>query len=93
MSNIQGINGSTHLGVIKPPSATAKKDVPPTYAPQSSTDEVEISQTAQLLSKVAALPDIREAKVQDIRTALVENTYDVDAKLPQALDNLLDDYA
>jgi anti-sigma28 factor (negative regulator of flagellin synthesis) len=93
MSNIQGINGSRQLGIVKPPAIAPNKKTDSGYTTQATTDEVEISQTAQLLSKVAAIPDIRQGKVQDVKNALADNTYDLDTKLPQAIDSLLDEYA
>lgn len=93
MSNIHGINGSRPVRVIKPQMTPPNKKTPAAYTPQVGTDEVEISPIARYLSQVAAIPDIRDDKVQDIRTALADGSYDVDGHLSQALDTFLDENA
>ena len=51
--------------------------------PGRRSDEVSISQQAQqlqrLLSAVSDQPDVREARVAELRQQLAEGTYDVDA--------------
>lgn len=92
MSNINGIQGPGFTPLIRSqlnPQASQDQSTP---SSSSDTDQVEISDAASYLSKIAALPDIRTEKVDEIRMALAENTYDVESKLPQALDNLLDEY-
>ena len=92
MSNIHGIKGSGPTPVIRPqPTSLAGKGQPMPSSP-ADADQVEISDAARYLSKVAALPDIRTEKVDEIRKALAENTYDIDGKLPQALDRLLEEH-
>ena len=51
-------------------------------------DQVEISERARFLSKIAAMPDIRQEKVDMIRQQLAEGSYDIDGKLSTALDKL-----
>ena len=54
-------------------------------------DRVELSETAQLLAKLAALPDVRQDLVDRVKAEIAAGTYDTDAKLDQALDNLIDE--
>ena len=93
MNDIQGINGSRPVRVIKPQMTPTNNTTPTAYTPQAGTDEVEISPIARYLSQVATIPDIRDDKVQDVRTALADGSYDVDGNLSQALDALLDEHA
>lgn len=94
MSGIRGINGSGHLRGITPPlAANSTNRTAPSAPGLSDGDEVEISQTAQFLSRAASLPEIRYDKVSQIRSELAQNTYDVEGKLSEALDRLLDEHA
>ena len=54
----------------------------------SGEDQVEISDKAKYLSQLSDMPDIRQEKVDQIRQQLVNGTYDIDGKLPMALDKL-----
>lgn len=92
MNNIQGINPYTGPQAVGPQPA---KESGPSNTPaqrNSGADKVEISQIANLLSRTAMLPDIRADKVQNVRKALQQGTYDLPAKLPVALDRLLDEH-
>lgn len=52
-------------------------------------DEVEISQHAELVSRVHDLPEIRTDRVTQLRAAIASGDYDTDEKLDLALDRLL----
>ena len=54
-------------------------------------DEVQISPQGEILAKMSEIPDIRHDKVQALRTAIANGTYETDARLSQALDRLLDE--
>lgn len=54
-------------------------------------DEVQISSQGEILAKMSEIPDIRHDKVQALRTAIANGTYDTDARLGKALDRLLDE--
>ena len=92
MNNIQGINGYTGPQAVgpKPASGSGRSKTAPQQ--NSDADKVEISQIANLLSRTAMLPDIRAEKVQNVRQALAQDTYDLKAKLPVAIDRLLDEH-
>jgi flagellar biosynthesis anti-sigma factor FlgM len=63
-------------------------------APQRSTaasDELQLSPQAQFASRLADIPDIRADRVQSIRTAIANGTYETSDKLSGALNNLLDE--
>ena len=92
MNNINGIgygklppiNGQQNRGkVARQPSAVAEN---------SREDKVQISEMARFLSKIAAMPDIRTEKVEQIKQALADGTYDIDGKLPHALDAFIKEY-
>ena len=93
MNNIQGINGYGGPPVVGPQSQGRGGVNQPTAMPKGSSDKVEISPVAQFLSKIAEMPDIRPEKVESIRQALAEGSYDIDGKVPAALDRLFEEYS
>ncbi len=54
----------------------------------SSEDQVEISERARFLSKIASMPDIRQEKVDQVKQQLTDGTYDINGKLSVAFDRL-----
>jgi len=94
MNNIRGIysNGFGGPDPIRPQkpagSSTPQAAAPPGAAP----DQVEISPIAQLLHKIAQLPDIRAEQVEQIRQQIAAGGYETPEKLSLALDRLLEEY-
>ena len=88
------IYGPAHLHGAQPvgPPHTARVSKP--SAPDAAgpiQDELEISDAARLLEKVNDLPDIRQDRVDQIRTQIAAGTYETDEKLQVALGRLLDE--
>lgn len=54
-------------------------------------DQVELSNTAQLLSKIADLPDVRQDLVDRVKASIADNTYESDDKTDAAIESLLED--
>ncbi len=83
------------------------RPVAPTLEPHSRTartqtqadtttrgeDQVQLSNTAQLLSKIADLPDIRQDLVDRVKASIADGSYDTEDKADAALDGLLEDIA
>ena len=63
---------------------------PHTSAP---TDEVQISSVGQFLDRINDLPEIRAGRVEQLRQAIAQGSYDTDEKLDLALDRLLSEIA
>ena len=92
MNNIDRINGYGQVpavGQTPGQGAEGRAVVPPVG---SSGDQVEISSKARWLSKIAAMPAIRADKVEQIREGLADGSYDIDGKLSEALDRLLEEH-
>lgn len=93
MSHINGING--YHGPVpvgsSPSAGSGPQAEPPPTAIGPREDRVEISQIAQFLSRVSELPDVRSDKVDAVRQALQNGTYDVDGRLSEALDQFLEE--
>ena len=94
MNNINGINSYPKLGSVNAPklaSPDAAPQAPQTAQAGEKADKVEISPIARYLSQISQMPDIRFEKVEQIRQAIAEGTYDTDGALSQAIDNMLDE--
>jgi negative regulator of flagellin synthesis FlgM len=57
----------------------------------AGSDRVELSDRAQFLDKLRALPEVRTARVEAVRDALAAGTYESDEKLDIAMSRLLDE--
>ena len=85
------------IGGVRPPGFDGPKEARDQRAPAPppetrGSDKVELSQAGKLLARVRAMPDIREAKVEEIRQQIVRGTYVTDDRLGQALNALVDDF-
>jgi len=56
-------------------------------------DRVDISEAGQIAERMAEIPDIRADRVQEIRAALANGTYETGDKLDIAVERLLDEIA
>ncbi len=56
-------------------------------------DTVEISDVAKYLGDIKNLPDVRQSKVDSIRQAIADGTYDTDDKLDAVVSGLMEDLA
>ena len=77
---------------LEPHSRTARTETH-TDTTTRGEDQVELSDAAQLLSKIADLPDIRQDLVDRVKASIADGTYESDAKADAAIDSLLDDIA
>jgi len=92
MNNINPVEGYQKLPPIGPSSGSRPQNGPSmTQAAGKSEDQVQISQAALFLSKIAQMPEIRTEKVEEVRQALAEGTYDIEGKLSVALEKFLDE--
>jgi hypothetical protein len=60
-----------------------------TAAPVRPSDRVELSDRARLLSKLAALPDVRQDVVDQARAQIAAGAFDTPERLEQALDAMI----
>jgi negative regulator of flagellin synthesis FlgM len=60
---------------------------------RSQQDTVEVSAAAQLLAKLAALPDVRQELIDRVQSEIAAGTYETDEKLNLAVEALLEDLA
>lgn len=62
----------------------------PSEAPQIA-DEVDISEAAQFAEQIRGMPDIREARVEEVQRQIAEGTYETPERLDAAIERLLDE--
>ncbi|MCC6681363.1 MAG: flagellar biosynthesis anti-sigma factor FlgM [Phycisphaeraceae bacterium] len=88
MSDISPITqpGAATLGQVR---AAARPATAVESATRRQRDQVELSVTAQMLSKIADLPDVRTDLVNQVRSQIAAGTYETPEKLNSAIDALL----
>lgn len=82
--NYTAMGGSTRRGTA--PAASVN-------GTQRGGDEVQLSDTARLLSKLRQMPDVRQGKVDQVKAAIENGTYDTDDKVDAILTPLMEDIA
>ncbi len=88
------IHGSAHVHGPQPiqqAHGAQKATSAPAAGSAQASDEVSISDVGRLLEQAQSLPEIRQDRVAAIRAAIADGTYDVEGKLGEAVDNLLDE--
>ncbi len=87
LNDVGGVQGPQRI----PPDPTPR--INPAEAPNkpARTDAVEISQEARLLEKLSKVPQIREAKVEELRRLIADGTYETTERLEGAVDRILDE--
>jgi negative regulator of flagellin synthesis FlgM len=79
---------------ISAPHAARAHESNSVSQPSSSIgDRLDISEAGQIAGRMAEIPDIRADRVQELRTAILNGSYESDAKLDVALERLLDEIA
>lgn len=89
------IYGPSHvhaLGSIQAPHARGVQSAAGSHGAQPQ-DEVTLSDSAQLLSRLAELPDVRGDRIAQLRAEIAGGNYETSHKLDVALDRLLDELA
>lgn len=88
MADIGPVSQS-HAAALDNRSAAFNRRAASTSTPSRGADSVELSNAAQLLSKVAELPDIREDLVNQVKAEIAAGTYETDEKIDAAIDGLI----
>ena len=76
---------------ISRPQTTAATQPAVASPAASTTDVLEISDVGNFVDQVHDLPEIRHERVQQLREALANGTYDLEGNLELALGSLLDE--
>ncbi|MFW6059912.1 MAG: flagellar biosynthesis anti-sigma factor FlgM [Phycisphaeraceae bacterium] len=78
------------------PAALGRAGKTPPRVPEATEqargrDHVELSRTAQLLSKIHELPDVRQDVVERVRAEIESGRYDTPGRLETALQRLMEE--
>ncbi len=94
MNEIHGIRSYCAPEAVRPSSPGRAGTTSPSgaNAAGNTQDQVEISQIAHFLSKISDIPAVRSEKIDEIRQGLEAGTYDVDARLGEAISRLLSEH-
>jgi hypothetical protein len=91
MSDIAPINRPS--AVTLDPQVRPSRTQSSTDATTRGEDQVELSNTAQLLSKLRGLPEVRQDLIDRVRASIADNTYETEDKTDAAIESLLEDIA
>jgi len=89
------IYGPAHLhgsqAISAPHHVRAADASPPASGAGPIRDELDLSDAASLIDRIAELPDIRADRVAQLRQEIASGRYESDDKLDLALERLLDE--
>ena len=88
------IHGPAHLHGPQPIGPPHSSRVSQPHSRPDSTpisDEVEISEAARLVDQARQVPEVRQDRIDAIRTQLAQGTYETQEKLEIAVERLLDE--
>lgn len=77
----------TNLDSISKPARTSTDSATTTR----TSDRVELSEQARLLSKLKQLPEVREGLVNSVKSQIDSGNYDTEERFDTAINALLDD--
>ncbi len=78
-------------GINAPHATRPASNTPATRPTADVSDELQLSGPAQAASQLSDIPAIRQDRVDTIRAAIANGTYETPDKLSGALDSLLDE--
>ncbi len=90
------VNGPSQVHGTQAISGPHNARTAPTQSPQASAspqDELQISDTARLVDAARELPDIRQSRVAELRSAIANGTYETEQRLSGAVEQLLNEIA
>ncbi|MEO0514730.1 MAG: flagellar biosynthesis anti-sigma factor FlgM [Planctomycetota bacterium] len=90
MSDIAPLNGPSAASSYLP-SGRIERPAVSTNDVSRGSDQIELSDTAKILAKLADLPEVREDLVARVRTEIADGTYETSEKLDAAIEGLAED--
>ena len=91
MSDVSPIHRPSAL-ILDPQIRPSKSQAQPDSATRGR-DRVELSNTAQYLSKIAELPDVRQELIDRIKASIADGSYETEDKTDAAVENLIEEIA
>jgi len=90
------IYGPSQLHGAQPlhgPHATRSLEPATSAGPSAVGDRLDISEAGQIAARLAEIPEVRAERVQELRTAILNGTFETDERLSGAVERLLDEIA
>lgn len=91
MSDISPVNHNNHAALNRMVGQRQTEPTPRMSQGPARGDQVEVSQTAHLLAKMAELPDVRQDLVNQVRAQIDAGTYETPEKIQAAVEALAED--
>jgi flagellar biosynthesis anti-sigma factor FlgM len=87
------VNGLTSVHGAQAINAphSIRPNAPPAARPAVGGDELQISSQGQILSRIADLPEVRQERIDQLRAAIADGSYESGARLETAVQRLLDE--
>lgn len=92
MSDIAPLHNARAASSYSPTGRAQRPATTPTEYTRGS-DQLELSETAKLLAKLANLPDVREDLVARVKAEIADGTYETADKLDAAIEGLAEHLA
>ncbi|MBB6429718.1 flagellar biosynthesis anti-sigma factor FlgM [Algisphaera agarilytica] len=89
MSDIAPLNGPSAASYL--PTGKIERPAASSTDVSRGSDQIELSDTAKILAKLADIPEVREDLVARVRAEIANGTYESDAKLNAAIEGLAQD--
>lgn len=90
MSDIAPLNGPSAASSYLPSGRIERPAVASTDVSRGS-DQIELSDTAKILAKLADLPEVREDLVARVKAEIADGKYETPEKLDAAIEGLAQD--
>ena len=86
--DVQGVGATGGARPVGPAGPTEQAGKPAGTKPIDTEDQLEISQAARMLENASRSPDIRAERIEQIKAAIADGTYESPEKLQAALARL-----
>ena len=90
-SDIAPVTGVGFESIEGVPSVAERAKVAAARGRLDRSDSVEISEQARLMSRLRALPEVRQEIIDRVRRELALGTYETEDKIDGVLDRVIDD--
>jgi len=88
---VHGLSQLHGAQAISAPHAAGTAQADAVATPSTITDQLDISEAGRIAGQLSETAGIRQERVQAIRTAILNGTYETEQKLSMAVDRLLDE--